>query len=522
MNNQDVLKEPKLVSLSTDTQLNVILITLDDFSFELFSENLDSLPNLKALKSQSASFDNAFSIGPTTFFSFPGIIASVYPYHFGIGIDKSSRAIDEVLKCYGYNTAQINECNVLLTPYFGYGLHTDYQKHILNLPESEVSNRIEDALLRGGDVATAKRHLWRPYPLLGIILKLRPIWTRSERVKSLGVYLLNALRFLRLYLRGRGITLERRRKLYHLFRDEVVGFINEGFKRPQLLWIHTVINHLPYLPLEDGSAFSEKQVNYLNTRAVSRFLNYKICTKLKRLYIESLKMTDTFIGDIFQALRTSSLLESSIIVITADHGEEFMEDGYFGHDQQSSSDRLLHVPLLFYCPGVIKPKSVSTPVSTIDILPTICDLLNIKIPDTNRGVSLKEILLQCERDQQDCLHFSERPLFSEAWYPKSLLDRSAGCESTKRVFSVRKGVYKLRVTQEQITEDTVSEKHELVNWINNEKLSVNSNSQIVEDLKCLLNNHIYHEGILAGYLRRDAERERVRGALGRLKSRPQA
>ena len=126
MNNQDVLKEPKLVSLSTDTQLNVILITLDDFSFELFSENLDSLPNLKALKSQSASFDNAFSIGPTTFFSFPGIIASVYPYHFGIGIDKNSRAIDEVLKCCGYNTAQINECNVLLTPYFGYGLHTDY------------------------------------------------------------------------------------------------------------------------------------------------------------------------------------------------------------------------------------------------------------------------------------------------------------------------------------------------------------------------------------------------------------
>ena len=84
---------------------NVILITLDAFNYELFIENIEILPNLKELKEHSVFFENAFSIGPSTFFSFPGIMASVYPYHFGIGIDRNVEAIDGVLKDCGYNTA---------------------------------------------------------------------------------------------------------------------------------------------------------------------------------------------------------------------------------------------------------------------------------------------------------------------------------------------------------------------------------------------------------------------------------
>jgi len=62
---------------------NVILITFDAFNFDLFMNNLDSLPNFKKLKENGVFFKNAFSIGPITSFSFPGIIGGIYPFGFG-------------------------------------------------------------------------------------------------------------------------------------------------------------------------------------------------------------------------------------------------------------------------------------------------------------------------------------------------------------------------------------------------------------------------------------------------------
>jgi len=58
---------------------NVVLITLDALNYGLFVENLEIVPNLKALKSGGVFFENAFSVGPSTFFAFPGIIATLYP-----------------------------------------------------------------------------------------------------------------------------------------------------------------------------------------------------------------------------------------------------------------------------------------------------------------------------------------------------------------------------------------------------------------------------------------------------------
>ena len=96
-NSQDISKSSAPKANKENNLPNVILITLDAFNYELFIKNLEILPNMKELKNKSVFFENAFSIGPSTFFSFPGIIGSVYPYHFGIGIDKNIKSIDDIL-----------------------------------------------------------------------------------------------------------------------------------------------------------------------------------------------------------------------------------------------------------------------------------------------------------------------------------------------------------------------------------------------------------------------------------------
>ena len=507
--NQDISKSSAPKANKDDPQ-NVILLTLDAFNYELFVENLEILPNMKELKNKCVFLENAFSIGPSTFFSFPGIIGGVYPYHFGIGIDKNIKAIDDVLKDYGYNTALINESNALLTPFFGYGKNIDYQKHFLNLSHAAVDRRLGDTFLKGDD-KIAKNHRKQARIIKRFYKKLDKKW-----IKNYGKYFFGIYKFLGLYLTNNTENFKERKKLYDAFRNEILEFINDRFKRPQFLWIHTIINHLPYFPLENTDKFNVKEINYLNYRGLSGFVNPKICERLKFLYIESMKRTDTLIGDIIGALRINGLLDDMILVITADHGEEFMEEGYFGHAPESSSDRLLHVPLMFYCPNMLKQKSVSVPVSTMDIPSTIADLLGLRIPDSNRGVSLKEILLNTPEKSKGYQKFWQRPIFSGAWDTEGLLDRNPGYKSDKKIFTVRKGRYKLKIIQEKKNENTVMEKFDLVNWVNNEKLDIKSNNQILEELLHLLYNHIYNEAVFAKYLCNKAEKQRIKKALSKM------
>src|SRR4030042_4029646 len=84
--------------------INVVLITFDALGYELLEQNIDRLPNLKLFRDQSVSFQNAFSVGPSTFFSFPAIIGSGYPFHLGVGIHDGVTTIDHLLQRQGYHT----------------------------------------------------------------------------------------------------------------------------------------------------------------------------------------------------------------------------------------------------------------------------------------------------------------------------------------------------------------------------------------------------------------------------------
>lgn len=123
MNNQNALNSLDRKSSTENTLLNIILIILNAFRYDLFMENLDALSNLQALSSQNVFFENAFSVSPLTPFAFPGIVAGVYPYHFETGIPNEVKAIDELLKYCEYNTEMINESNAFLISDIGYSTH---------------------------------------------------------------------------------------------------------------------------------------------------------------------------------------------------------------------------------------------------------------------------------------------------------------------------------------------------------------------------------------------------------------
>ena len=93
------------------------------------------------------------------------------------------------------------------------------------------------------------------------------------------------------------------------------------------------------------------------------------------------------IGGLINYLKKLNLYNKTIIIISADHGNEYMEHGDIGHGG-FLYDESIHIPLITYLPNLIKPISVDELVQSIDMLPTVLDLLAIPIPYQTQGISL--------------------------------------------------------------------------------------------------------------------------------------
>lgn len=110
-----------------------------------------------------------------------------------------------------------------------------------------------------------------------------------------------------------------------------------------------------------------------------------------RGYDQEARYTDGFFKDFFDTLESRGLLKNTVILITADHGEEFGEHGTIGLHAHTLYDELLHVPGLLYLPSA-KPRRLPTRLSLIDVAPTLLDTVGVPIPPSFRGVPLNALL----------------------------------------------------------------------------------------------------------------------------------
>jgi len=87
-------------------------------------------------------------------------------------------------------------------------------------------------------------------------------------------------------------------------------------------------------------------------------------------------------------LKALGILDNTLIIVVSDHGEEFWDHGWTGHGQ-SLYQELAHGVLVMWNPKLIPvPRRVTEPVQLIDVMPTVLDLLGVKIPEAAQGQSL--------------------------------------------------------------------------------------------------------------------------------------
>lgn len=103
----------------------------------------------------------------------------------------------------------------------------------------------------------------------------------------------------------------------------------------------------------------------------------------RAIYDEKINRADEIFKQFLHGLDALGLTDNTLLVLTSDHGTEFYEHRRFDHGF-TLYDEQLHVPLIIKLPGQRSGKVVADRISSIDVMPTILDLLDVETTTTAR------------------------------------------------------------------------------------------------------------------------------------------
>jgi len=170
-------------------------------------------------------------------------------------------------------------------------------------------------------------------------------------------------------------------------------------REPYFLYLHYIDPHRPY----------EKQLPWYEP-AEGELLDSVSA------YDSEINYVDQKISELFELMEWDT---NTLIVVTSDHGEEFLDHGDWDHSRTLYGE-VLDVPLVVYCPGEIPGgRRIAERVSILDILPTLRDFTGLSASEIDQGISLLSALRGEGDLPGDRLHFSD--LRSPPWFGSRIL-----------------------------------------------------------------------------------------------------
>ncbi|KAA8592375.1 hypothetical protein FQN60_017830 [Etheostoma spectabile] len=149
--------------------------------------------------------------------------------------------------------------------------------------------------------------------------------------------------------------------------------------------------------------------------------------RIRAFYYAMCAEADAMLGQVISALRETELLNNTVVIFTADHGELAMEHRQFY--KMSMFEGSSHVPLLIMGPGLKSGLQVDQLVSLVDLYPTVLDIAGILPVGFLSGHSLLPLL-------------SNASAFSKKQHPDWVLSEYHGCNVNASTYMLRSGRWK--------------------------------------------------------------------------------
>ncbi|MBD3306894.1 sulfatase-like hydrolase/transferase [candidate division KSB3 bacterium] len=192
----------------------------------------------------------------------------------------------------------------------------------------------------------------------------------------------------------------------------LLSWMEEHQDQPFFGWVHFHTAHLPYratppynklfLDGIDPDVLNDEEIEFVRSQLIIRKGEVEFDPARQReaihaLYAQTLRQQDAKIGKVLMKLDELGLRENTLIIITADHGDELLEHGFIGHASTSWAatlyDDLIQVPLLVYSPHHLPAgKRIAAQVRMIDIMPTVLDVLNLPFDAKIQGKSFLPLI----------------------------------------------------------------------------------------------------------------------------------
>ncbi len=149
--------------------------------------------------------------------------------------------------------------------------------------------------------------------------------------------------------------------------------------RPTLSFLHILLPHAPYHYLPSGKTYSTDG-GLIGSAAEKWGDDEWAVTQSYQRYLLQVGCVDTLLGNLFDHLKAVGLYDQALIVVTADHGVSFRPNDFRRPLTKTNFHDLMPVPLFIKAPHQHEGALNEQNVETIDILPTIADILGIRLP----------------------------------------------------------------------------------------------------------------------------------------------
>ena len=331
--------------------MNVILISIDSLradAVSCYGSDWVRTPNLDKLAEESIVFETAIVQTPHTIPSHASMLTGLYPFNHGLRKDvglrmtPNARTAFDRLRRNGHRTAAF-QGNCVLGQEYGY---SDWNRKGPPKPDA-IGDCLEDF---GDDKFFIFIHTYDLHvPYCTIVPPTSP-----------GHEVINSL-LMHERLTGR--------RLPSSFRNKHIPSGGEG-------WLRRINAVVDTLNSGDEGGFED----------------------VRRGYAQAVEQIDQWFGQIVSILKRLGAWDDTMLVVTADHGDCFNEHGEMYENPHWSSvhgaflyDDVLRVPLIMRVPGKEHgPGRVSSPVESVDIVPTVYEILDVRMDASDAGSLLPD------------------------------------------------------------------------------------------------------------------------------------